>query len=56
MINTSRALEKPNNMHSNLPNPKWFLDTIHLHETKAISEIKSIATISYTRLYLIIFS
>ena len=43
-IDASRALAKLNGMLSNLPNPTLFLDTIHLQEAKASSEIENIIT------------
>ena len=43
-IDASRALAKLNGMLTNLPNPTLFLDTIHLLEAKASSEIENIIT------------
>lgn len=43
-IGASRALAQLNGMLSNLPNPTLFLDTIHLQEAKASSEIENIIT------------
>lgn len=43
-ISASRALGKLNGALSNLPNPNLFLDTIHLKEAKASSEIENIIT------------
>ena len=43
-INASRALAKLNGMLTNLPNATLFLDTIHLQEAKASSEIENIIT------------
>jgi len=43
-INASRALAQLNGMLTNLPNPTLFLDTIHLQEAKASSEIENIIT------------
>lgn len=43
-ITASRALSKLNGAITNLPNPKLFLDTIHLQEAKASSEIENIIT------------
>ncbi|WP_029036961.1 Fic family protein [Salinimicrobium xinjiangense] len=43
-IEASRALAKLNGMLMNLPNPTLFLDTIHLQEAKASSEIENIIT------------
>jgi len=43
-ITASRALAQLNGAISNLPNPKLFLDTIHLQEAKASSEIENIIT------------
>ena len=43
-IDASRALAKLNGMLTNLPNPTLFLDTIHLQEAKASSEIENIIT------------
>jgi Fic family protein len=43
-IDASRALAKLNGMLTNLPNPSLFLDTIHLQEAKASSEIENIIT------------
>jgi Fic family protein len=40
----SRALAQLNGMLTNLPNPTLFLDTIHLQEAKASSEIENIIT------------
>ncbi len=45
-IEASRALAQLNGMLTNLPNPTLFLDTIHLHEAKASSEIENILTTS----------
>lgn len=44
VISTSRALAQLNGMLTNLPNPSLFLDTIHLQEAKASSEIENIIT------------
>lgn len=43
-ITASRALSKLNGAITNLPNPSLFLDTIHLQEAKASSEIENIIT------------
>ncbi len=43
-ITASRALSKFNGAITNLPNPRLFLDTIHLQEAKASSEIENIIT------------
>tara|TARA_R110002051_G_scaffold167912_2_gene238598 strand:+ start:242 stop:1321 length:1080 start_codon:yes stop_codon:yes gene_type:complete len=43
-ILASRALSKLNGAITNLPNPQLFLDTIHLQEAKASSEIENIIT------------
>ena len=43
-IDASRTLAKLNGMLTNLPNPTLFLDTIHLQEAKASSEIENIIT------------
>lgn len=43
-IKASRALAQLNGMLTNLPNPTLFLDTIHLQEAKASSEIENIIT------------
>lgn len=43
-IESSRALAQLNGMLTNLPNPAIFLDTIHLQEAKASSEIENIIT------------
>ena len=43
-IKASRALSKLNGAITNLPNPRLFLDTIHLQEAKASSEIENIIT------------
>ncbi|MFB9056525.1 Fic family protein [Mariniflexile ostreae] len=43
-IEASRALAQLNGMLTNLPNPTLFLDTIHLQEAKASSEIENIIT------------
>lgn len=43
-IEASRALAQLNGMLLNLPNPTLFLDTIHLQEAKASSEIENIVT------------
>jgi len=43
-ITSSRALSKLNGAIINLPNPRLFLDTIHLQEAKASSEIENIIT------------
>jgi len=40
-ISASRALSKLNGAITNLPNPSLFLDTIHLQEAKASSEIEN---------------
>ena len=44
VISSSRALAKLNGAITNLPNPQLFLDTIHLQEAKASSEIENIIT------------
>ena len=43
-ISASRALAKLNGALINLPNPTLFIDTIHLQEAKASSEIENIIT------------
>lgn len=43
-ITASRALAQLNGAIRNLPNPTLFLDTIHLQEAKASSEIENIIT------------
>jgi len=43
-IDASRTLAQLNGMLTNLPNPRLFLDTIHLQEAKASSEIENIIT------------
>lgn len=43
-ITASRALAQLKGMLTNLPNPTLFLDTIHLQEAKASSEIENIIT------------
>ena len=43
-ISASRALAQLNGTMINLPNPRLFLDTIHLQEAKASSEIENIIT------------
>jgi len=43
-ITASRALANLNGAIINLPNPQLFLDTIHLQEAKASSEIENIVT------------
>jgi len=43
-ITASRALAQLNGAIINLPNPELFLDTIHLQEAKASSEIENIIT------------
>ncbi len=43
-ISASRALANLNGAIINLPNPQLFLDTIHLQEAKASSEIENILT------------
>lgn len=43
-ITASRALAQLNGTIQNLPNPRLFLDTIHLQEAKASSEIENIIT------------
>jgi Fic family protein len=43
-ISASRALAKLNGAITNLPNPTLFLDSIHLQEAKASSEIENIIT------------
>ncbi|MEX0680742.1 MAG: Fic/DOC family N-terminal domain-containing protein [Balneolales bacterium] len=45
-ISASRALAQLNGALLNLPNPHLFLDTIHLQEAKASSEIENIITTS----------
>ncbi len=45
-ISASRALAQLNGAIINLPNPRLFLDTIHLQEAKASSEIENIITSS----------
>ncbi|MEI7525824.1 MAG: Fic/DOC family N-terminal domain-containing protein [Mariniphaga sp.] len=42
IISASRALAQLNGALINLPNPRLFLDTIHLQEAKASSEIENI--------------
>lgn len=44
VITASRALASLNGAITNLPNPQLFLDTIHLQEAKASSEIENIIT------------
>ena len=44
VITSSRALSQLNGAITNLPNPQLFLDTIHLQEAKASSEIENIFT------------
>lgn len=44
IILASRALAQLNGAMINLPNPRLFLDTIHLQEAKASSEIENIIT------------
>ena len=44
VISASRALAQLNGALTNLPNPRLFLDTIHLQESKASSEIENIIT------------
>lgn len=44
VISASRALAQLNGALTNLPNPRLFLDTIHLQEAKASSEIENILT------------
>ena len=44
IIKASRALANLNGAIINLPNPQLFLDTIHLQEAKASSEIENIIT------------
>lgn len=44
VITSSRALSQLNGAITNLPNPQLFLDTIHLQEAKASSEIENIIT------------
>ena len=39
VITSSRALSQLNGAITNLPNPQLFLDTIHLQEAKASSEM-----------------
>lgn len=43
-IKASRALAELNGAIRNLPNPSLFLDTLHLQEAKASSEIENIIT------------
>ena len=43
-ITASRALAELNGRLTNLPNPRLFLDSIHLKEAKASSEIENIIT------------
>lgn len=43
-ISASRALAQLNGAIRNLPNPRLFLDTLHLQEAKASSEIENIIT------------
>ncbi|MDE0471927.1 MAG: Fic family protein [Ekhidna sp.] len=43
-ISASRALAQLNGAITNLPNPRLFLDTIHLQEAKGSSEIENIIT------------
>lgn len=43
-IEASRSLAQLDGMLTNLPNPTLFLDTIHLQEAKASSEIENIIT------------
>lgn len=43
-ISASRALAQLNGAIRNLPNPSLFLDTLHLQEAKASSEIENIIT------------
>ena len=43
-IRASRALAQLNGALRNLPNPSLFLDTLHLQEAKASSEIENIIT------------
>src|SRR5690606_3680764 len=43
-IRASRALAQLNGAIRNLPNPSLFLDTLHLQEAKASSEIENIIT------------
>jgi len=43
-VKASRALAQLNGAIMNLPNPSLFLDTIHLQEAKASSEIENIIT------------
>jgi Fic family protein len=43
-IDASRALAKLNDMLTNLPNPRLFLDTIHLQQAEASIEIEYIIT------------
>lgn len=43
-ISASRALAQLNGAIKNLPNPELFLDTIHMQEAKASSEIENIIT------------
>lgn len=49
-ITASRALAQLNGAIRNLPNPRLFLDTLHLQEAKASSEIENIIT-TYDDLY-----
>ncbi|NVK84892.1 MAG: Fic family protein [Cytophagia bacterium] len=44
VIKASRALAQLNGAIRNLPNPSLFLDTLHLQEAKASSEIENIIT------------
>ena len=44
IISASRTLAQLNGVLINLPNPRLFLDTIHLQEAKASSEIENIIT------------
>ena len=43
-IEATRSLAQLNGMLTNLPNPRLFLDTIHLQEAKGSSELESIIT------------
>jgi Fic family protein len=43
-IKASRALAQLNGAIGNLPNPSLFLDTLHLQEAKASSELENIIT------------
>lgn len=43
-ITAGRVLSKLNGLLNNLPNPNVFIDTIHLQEAKASSEIENIIT------------